>query len=136
MIIWLCSPYTLIPHSFQENWHDHKKIRFHQIPPHCSGGMIPWKLLCSSQIWLVPLCASSQNSNQTLKLLIKRGLGVIWFLDHLGCRVFSIGLVYACLCFLTGISFSLHHFGEMLWLESTSMKGPVNIFRETPIRKL
>ena len=135
MIIWLCSPYTLIPHSFQENWHDHKKIRFHQIPPIVQGEWYHENSYAHHRSgWCH--CASSQNSNQTLKLLIKRGLGVIWFLDHLGCRVFSIGLVYACLCFLTGISFSLHHFGEMLWLESTSMKGPVNIFRETPIRKL
>ena len=36
--LWLfnfVSPNTLIPHSFQENWHDHKIFwRFHQIPPH------------------------------------------------------------------------------------------------------
>ena len=34
------SPYIhLSPHSFQENWHDHKKFwRFHQIPPFCSWG--------------------------------------------------------------------------------------------------
>ena len=35
--LWLfnfVSPNTLIPHSFQENWHDHKIFwRFHQIPP-------------------------------------------------------------------------------------------------------
>ena len=29
----------LYPHSFQKNWHDHKKCwRFHQIPLHYSGG--------------------------------------------------------------------------------------------------
>ena len=90
--------------------------------PHCSGGEWYHENSYPHHRSGRCHCASPQNSNQTLKLLIKRGLGVIWFLDHPGCRVFSIGLVYACLCFLTGISFSLHHFGEMLWLESTSMK--------------
>ena len=33
----------LSPHSFQENWHDHKKFwRFHQIPNHCSRGLMQW----------------------------------------------------------------------------------------------
>ena len=46
--------YKLIPHSFQENWHDHKKLW--RPPPIVQGWMMPWN--------------SFQKNTMQLKLLI------------------------------------------------------------------
>ena len=59
---------------------------------------------------------------KTLKLLINRVLGVTWFLDHNDCGVFNIARYFFVFVFLARVFFSLRHFGETLWPESTSVK--------------